>query len=400
MTARRAIIFLAIGETIYWAGLYYIFAALLVQWEAAEAWPKTAITAAFTGAILMAAVFAPIAGRMVDHGRGPHVLTFGALTGAFLVALLPFAGSVWVFGLIWLGVGACLGGCLYETCFSLITRTRGDSARRDITLVTLVAGLAGTLSFPLSNTIADLFGWHAATWTMAGLVVFVGVPLVWTAARFLENEYQKGHAERAAEEAAAGRPAFSIRSVLKKPAFWLLAIGFAILGGNHGVIINHILPILTDRGLSPDAAVIAASMIGPMQVAGRLAMMAAERRVSNHGITTACFIGVACAGTALYFSHSFPGLVVVFVILQGSGHGVTSIMRPVITKEILGARNFGAISGAVAVPYLLSWAMAPVAGSLLWEAGGYDLAILVVIVLACVGLVLYRSALRFAPKAS
>mgnify|MGYP003571178757 CR=1 FL=1 len=27
MTARRAITFLAIGETIYWAGLYYIFAA-------------------------------------------------------------------------------------------------------------------------------------------------------------------------------------------------------------------------------------------------------------------------------------------------------------------------------------------------------------------------------------
>ena len=51
MTARRAIIFLAIGETIYWAGLYYIFAALLVQWEAAEPWPKTQITMAFTGAI-------------------------------------------------------------------------------------------------------------------------------------------------------------------------------------------------------------------------------------------------------------------------------------------------------------------------------------------------------------
>lgn len=398
MTARRAIIFLAIGETIYWAGLYYIFAALLVQWETAEPWPKTSITAAFTGAILMAAVFAPIAGRLVDSGRGPHVLTFAALTGAVLVALLPFAGSVWVFGIIWLGVGACLGGCLYETCFSLITRTRGDSARRDITLVTLVAGLAGTLSFPLSNTIADAFGWHAATWTMAGLVIFVGVPMVWTAARFLEGEYQKEHeAATAAEDSATPKPAFKLRSVLRKPAFWLLAIGFAILGGNHGVIINHILPILTDRGLSGDAAVIAASMIGPMQVAGRLAMMAAEKRVSSHGITTACFIGVACAGTALFFSKFTPGLVVLFVILQGSGHGVTSIMRPVTTKEVLGTQNFGAISGAVAVPYLLSWAAAPVAGSLLWEAGGYDLAIMVTIGLAMVGLVLYRAALRFAP---
>lgn len=396
MTSRRAITFLAIGETIYWAGLYYIFAALLVHWEAAQAWPKTEITVAFTGAILMAAIFAPIAGRLVDRGLGPQVLSFGALTAAILVALLPFATSVWMFGAIWLGVGACLGGCLYETCFSLITRTRGDGARRDITLVTLVAGFAGTVSFPLSNAIADTFGWHAATWTMASLVIFVGVPLVWTSTRFLEKEHQKEAAIRAAESPEIVKHVFNMLTVLRKPAFWLLAIGFAILGGNHGVIINHILPILTDRGLSPDAAVLAASMIGPMQVAGRLAMMAAERRVSSHAITTACFIGVLTAGIALYFSRFVPGLVAVFVILQGSGHGVTSIMRPVITREILGTRNFGAISGAVAVPYLLAWAMAPVAGSLLWEAGGYDLAIKVVIGLAVIGLILYRTALRFA----
>jgi MFS family permease len=391
MTVRRAIVFLAIGETIYWAGLYYIFAALLVQWEAAEPWTKTQITMAFTGAILMAAIFAPIAGRQIDRGNGPKVLTFAALIGAALVALLPFANSVWMFGAIWLGVGACLGGCLYETCFSLITRTRGDNARRDITLVTLFAGLAGTLSFPLSNAISNAYGWHSAIWTMAGLVAFVGVPLVWHATSFLEKE----NAARDDETKETHSSIFNIRSVLSKPAFWFIAIGFAMLGCNHGVIINHILPILTDRGLTGDAAVLAASMIGPMQVAGRLAMMAAESRVSSHAITSACFVGVACAGAALYFSAVVPALVVVFVILQGSGHGVTSIMRPVITKEILGTQNFGAISGAVAVPYLLAWAAAPVAGSLLWEAGGYDLAILVVIISALTGLLFYRAAVHY-----
>lgn len=395
MTARRAIIFLAIGETIYWAGLYYIFAALLVQWEAAEPWPKTQITMAFTGAILMAAIFAPIAGRQIDRGNGPKVLTFAALIGAALVALLPFANSVWMFGAIWLGVGACLGGCLYETCFSLITRTRGDNARRDITLVTLFAGLAGTLSFPLSNAISNAYGWNAAIWTMSGLVALVGVPLVWHATSFLEKEYQKENAARDDETKETHSSTFDIRRVLSKPAFWFIAIGFAMLGCNHGVIINHILPILTDRGLTGDAAVLAASMIGPMQVAGRLAMMAAERRVSSHAITSACFVGVACAGAALYFSAVVPALVVAFVILQGSGHGVTSIMRPVITKEILGTQNFGAISGAVAVPYLLAWAAAPVAGSLLWEAGGYDLAIIVVIVSALTGLLFYRAAVHY-----
>jgi len=261
--------------------------------------------------------------------------------------------------------------------------------------VTLFAGLAGTLSFPLSNAISHAYGWNAAIWTMSGLVALVGVPLVWYATSFLEKEYQKENAARDDETKETHSSTFNIRRVLSKPAFWFIAIGFAMLGCNHGVIINHILPILTDRGLTGDAAVLAASMIGPMQVAGRLAMIAAERRVSSHAITSACFIGVACAGAALYFSAVVPALVVAFVILQGSGYGVTSIMRPVITKEILGTQNFGAISGAVAVPYLLAWAAAPVAGSLLWEAGGYDLAIIVVIVSALTGLLFYRAAVHY-----
>jgi hypothetical protein len=69
-------------------------------------------------------------------------------------------------------------------------------------------------------------------------------------------------------------------------------------------------------------------------------------------------------------------------------------MRPVITKEVLGTRNFGAISGTVAVPYLTMWALAPVTGSILWEVGGYDLAILVAIGAATTGLIFYRIAVK------
>jgi len=123
-------------------------------------------------------------------------------------------------------------------------------------------------------------------------------------------------------------------------------------------------------------------------------MMAAERRVSSHTIATMCFVSVITAGTAFYMSHAIPMLVVMFVVMQGSGHGVSSIMRPVITKEVLGTRNFGAISGTVAVPYLTMWALAPVTGSILWEVGGYDLAILVAIGAATTGLIFYRIAVK------
>jgi MFS family permease len=399
MTIRRAIIQLAIGQTIFWAGLYYIFAALLIRWEMAEGWSKTTLTGAFTGAILMAAVFSPIAGRLVDKGHGPRTLTSAALIGAGLVALLPTATNEWMFVAIYLGLGACLGCCLYETCFAFVTRTRGKESKRAITLITLFAGFASTLSFPLCHAITEAFGWHYAAFTLSGMVIFIGVPLIWTAANFLESRHQQSEADIAAAAAASPEPPepqpAPVR-LIRNPVFWLIAGGFALLAGNHGIVINHMLPILDDRGLSGDAAVLTASMVGPMQVAGRLAMMAVENRISSHAITTACFVAVGGATVALYYSTAIPMLLVLFVILQGSGHGVTSIMRPVIVRELMGEKNFGAISGAIAVPYLMMWAAAPLLGSLLWTVGGYDLALMVIGGFSVVGFFSYRAAVMIA----
>lgn len=399
MTVRRAIIQLAIGQTIFWAGLYYIFAALLIRWEMAEGWSKTTLTGAFSGAILMAAIFSPIAGRIVDQGNGPKILTGAAVVGACLVSLLTTATNEWAFVAIYLGLGACLGCCLYETCFAFVTRTRGKESKRAITLITLFAGFASTLSFPLCHAITEAFGWHYAAFTLSAMVIFIGAPLIWTAATFLENQHQQSVAEIAAAEAASEEPPKAQPApvrLITNPVFWLIATGFALLGGNHGIVINHMLPILDDRGLSGDAAVLTASMVGPMQVAGRLAMMAVENRISSHAITTACFFAVGGATVALFFAPAVPMLLVLFVILQGSGHGVTSIMRPVIVRELMGEKNFGAISGAIAVPYLIMWAVAPLLGSLLWAAGGYDLALIVIGGFAVVGLFSYRSAVMIA----
>src|SRR3546814_14987542 len=87
--------------------------------------------------------------------------------------------------------------------------------------------------------------------------------------------------------------------------------------------------MLAERGIPDGMAVFAAAMIGPMQVAGRLAMMAVERHVSNRGITVACFLSVSLATVSLMTASLVPIMLVPFVILQGSGHGVRSEERRV-----------------------------------------------------------------------
>ena len=138
----------------------------------------------------------------------------------------------------------------------------------------------------------------------------------------------------------------------------------------------------------------AASFIGPMQVAGRLAMMAAERHVTTNEITIACFVVVGISILLLLNTATAPTLLVGFVILFGAGHGVVSIIRPLIARDILGENNFGAKFGAMALLYLVGSASAPYLGSLVWGIGGYDLVLPLLIALVMVGLGLYLIAQR------
>jgi hypothetical protein len=61
----------------------------------------------------------------------------------------------------------------------------------------------------------------------------------------------------------------------------------------------------------------------------------------------------------------------------------------VIARNLLGERQFGAKSGALALVYLVGSASAPFLGSLLWGWGGYELVLPGLILLAVCGLVLY-----------
>jgi MFS family permease len=161
---------LAIAETIIWGGTYYLFPALLAHWEADLGWSKTELTTGFTATLIVSALAAPYAGRLIDHGHGRVMMTTSAALAALLLVALAFVETRTQFFAVWLLLGLLMSGGLYEACFAFLTRTRGVDARRAITLVTLVAGFAGTLSFPINNFVADAYGWRAAN-LMVGRVL-------------------------------------------------------------------------------------------------------------------------------------------------------------------------------------------------------------------------------------
>ncbi len=388
MTLRRATWFLAFGQTFIWAGLYYIFPALIVRWETAFGWTKAELTGAITLSIVTSALVSPLAGRLIDKGYGPYLLAGGGFVGGLLLACLSFVDNLTAFYGIWIAIGACMGCSLYDPCFAFVIKTRGLEAKRTITVITLVAGLAGTLSFPVSHMIADLFDWRYATFSFAVLICAVGVPLMWTGARTL-TDHTLSDPEELEETESVGRDRFRF---LWGAKFWLLAIGFTLLYMNHVALVNHLLLLLKEKQFDSDTAILMATFIGPMQVLGRMSMIVAERFVSNTVVTVLCFVFVIIANLALMGIGTAPTLLALFIVFQGSGIGVISIMKPMVSREIMGGENFGLKSGAQAVPYQIGSACSALIGSLIWAVGGYDLVLQALLFAPIVGLVMFLGA--------
>ena len=380
---------LAIAETIVWAAMYYAFPALLPEWERDLGWSKTELSVAFTLSLLVSAALVPVAGRLIDRGLARAIFTGSAVLGAVLLALLSAVTEPWQFYCIWIGLGVAMSSTLYEACFAVLVRSTGDRARRAITIVSIVAGFAGTVAFPSAHLLAEEFGWRGTVRIFAAVVCIVAVPLIWGACRRAETQATMHAPDPSASAAQA-------LAVTRLPAFWLLATAIFLAALDHGMLISHVLPILGDRGIDAGLAVTAAAFIGPMQVAGRLVLMAADRLATTLAASTACFTMMAIAGVCLLNAGAVPALVIGFVVLQGAGIGIASVMRPMVTAELLGRRNFGVVSGLIGLMHMGGYAIAPSVSALVWASAGYDRVIILAIAAAVAAVAALLAAWRAA----
>lgn len=362
-TTERAVWLLALGQTLTYAGVYYAFPALLPDLQAATGWSVAELARGPTVGFLVMAGLTPFTGRWVDRGWGGEMLTFAPVLAALGVAALSIAASPLIWTLIWAVIGAAQACCLYESCFAFLTRRLGTAARGAITRVTLVAGFAGTLAFPLGHWLGATLGGQGALIAFAALILLGAVPVNTSAVRDLRRQEMAGGLRPEPEHGA-------LRAALKRPAFWGLAAVFGLIWLNHGILLTYVLMLFKDRGADAGMATLAAASIGPSQVLGRLILLLAGARIGNRRAMLTALTAVVVAGGALIAAGSASWMIFVFATFQGAGAGLLSILRPVLVADLLGRRGFGAVSGASAVLPILASAFAPSLGAEVLHFGG------------------------------
>jgi MFS family permease len=375
---------LALGQTLTYAGVYYAFPALLPDLIAGTGWSVAQLAFGPTLGFLVMAALVSQSGRLLDRGYGPMMMVLGPILAAVCLIGLGLAEQVWQWNLLWVFIGVAQAGCLYETCFALLTRSEGDglTARAAITRVTLVAGFASTLAFPLGHVLGAALGGQGALIAFAGLVALAAL-INFVALRGLAPVAQAKEASK-----------LVIRDLLRKPMFWAITLIFSAVWLNHGMVLTYCLLLFEDRGASVATATLAASAIGPSQVVARLVLLVGERRISNARATLWALGAVVLAGIMLFAAGVAPQLIFAFAVLQGGGAGLLSVLRPVLVADRLGRAGFGAISGAVSIGPILATAAAPALGAGLLTLGGPAMILSATLAMACIGLSLAIWVLR------
>jgi predicted MFS family arabinose efflux permease len=359
-----AVWLLALGQTLGFACLLYSFGALLVPVGQETGWSKPDLALGLTLALVVAALLSPLAGRLIDRGYGAELLWGGAALGGLALMVVASAEGLVRWYLGWALIGPSMAASLYDACFSFLTRRLGPvAARPAIIRVTLVAGLASTLAFPLGAVMAAQWGWRGAFAGFGALDLMLAAPLMAYAGVRLRRR-DRAAAERRAE------PPGRLRAALRRPPFWLLTAAFGAAWMNHSILVTYFIPLFTGLGAGPAMAVAAASTVGPFQVIGRVILMLLGARAPALLATRTAFGLMAAASLILLAAGAELRLIFVFAVLEGAAIGILSILRPVLTAEVMGAEGFGAISGAISIGPLLATAAAPLLGAGLIGLGG------------------------------
>jgi MFS family permease len=346
-------------------------------------WSRTALTGAYSVGLLVSALAAPLAGRWLDRHGPRGLMSLGSAVGAVLLLVWASVEDLWVFYLVWAGIGFAMAATLYEPAFAVLAKWFERRRAQALLLVTLAGGLASTIFLPLSAWLVGEQGWRGALFVLAAILALLTiVPHALILRRrpadlgLLPDGVEPANSPQEETAQAAQVPSEELKSVslgaaLRGSAFWLLAAAFFLGTLSQAAVYVHLIPYLAERGYGLGSAATLTGLIGASQVLGRVVVTFLEGRLPRDAVTAGVFALQAVALIVLIQSRSAVG-VLIFVLPFGAASGAVTLARATAVAEFYGPDHYGSIGGVVGMFVTGARTLAPVGAGVMSAAlGGY-----------------------------
>lgn len=372
--AAFAALFCVVGLSLYGLPLYYDFMVRELGWSRLMVTSGNAISKLVVGPL-----FGFAAGWIVDRFGPRRLMMAGIVMAGGALVGLGAVSAAWTFYFFYFfnALGYVCGGPLPSQVLlsRWFDRTRGQA----MGIAYLGIGLGGALVPLLAKWMTDQFGWRGSLQALGVLIVAIAFPFAY---------FVREAPRLRPPDGSPGAQDVPLQTILRAPAFYLLAIGsmcsIAAVGGTN----QHLkLYLSLDRAYSQGDAAAVISTVLAISIGGRLLMGWLADRMARKHVMLLIYLLVASAIPLLLLDPS-SSTMYVFAAIFGLGLGGEYLIIPLMAGELFGVAALGRVMGIVLTADGVAEATAPMfVGYLRDRTGSYDAGFIVLIAAALVGAV-------------
>jgi predicted MFS family arabinose efflux permease len=332
---------LGLSQTIGFASTYYLAAILARPITSELGIPFEQYFVFSATASIISGLLGPILGRQIDQFGGRLVLPFASVAIAGGLVVMGLSTSAFVFLVAWVILGVGMAAGLYDAAFASVVEIQGDLAQRTIAGITLIAGFASTLGWPLTSVLEQGLGWRGTIFVWAAINLLIALPLHLGLPGYNQDIRRQRRADRDEERATDNTevPRISVLSIV------LTAILFVLAGFAPSSMAAHLPEVLESSGSSGDIALAAATLLGPGQVLARLAQVLFPSFFGPVRVAVFALVMHPLAVTILLLAG--PSSVFVFSFIHGLGSGFLTVAAGILPLYLYGAKNYGERQGYI-----------------------------------------------------
>ena len=369
---------LGLSQLVCWGVSYYLIGVFGEAIAADFGWSRDLVYGGFSVGLLVTGLSSPLVGRLIDARGGRDAMTLGSATMAAGCLMLAASRGVATYYGAWIILGLAMRLTLYDAAFAALARIGGPQAKRPMSQITLLGGLASTVFWPIGEALESHFGWRGAiiaysAFALMTVPVHLAIP-------------SRRHSEM---ENAAPRhfpPPLATNPVDRRIAGALYALVAAVANILNSGMSARMIGVLTGLGLAAAASVWISTLRGVGQSLSRLTEVLFGARLDPLILNLTATLALPFAFIAGLFSGGSTVAALCFAFLYGAANGILTITRGTLPLVLFDHRTYGALVGRLLAPGFILSAAAPVAYAFAMERFGAAAALYVSLTLAVIAL--------------
>jgi MFS family permease len=330
--------------------IFYGFTAFIEPVVEEFGWSYTEVSFAASLRGLEMGILAPFVGLLVDRAGSRRLLFLGVAILGFGTILLGFTQSLVMFYGAFLLIAFGAGGCTSVVTMTAVANWFEKNVGKAMGVMASGFGASG-LIIPLIVWLIGTYGWRTASILLGIGMWTIGIPLTLVIRNRPEDcgYVPDGLPSECAEQTVANprnNREIGFRSAVKTSSYIFVNLAEIVRMMTLSAVVTHIMPYLSNIGMSRASAGLAAAGIPLVSILGRFGFGWLGDLIEKKYVMAIAY-SLMGLGMLAFSYVAVDGVIYLFLILFPTGFGGLAVLRSAILREYYGRYSFGKLMGIV-----------------------------------------------------